>query len=87
MPFNRSTIESLNRNQYGVYGIFQARGHWVYVGMGDIRQRLLDHLNGDNPCITRNGPTHFYTWVTADAERQEERLIAECRPLCNVRAS
>ncbi len=83
-PFTRVEIESLKPGQYGVYGIFQNGGRWIYVGMGDIRDRLLDHLNGDSPCITRNGPTHFYAEVNTDAERREAELIRELQPICNV---
>ena len=56
--FKRDNITALSPDQIGVYGLFRVN-QWVYVGRGDIRQRLLDHLNGDNPCITRNAPTHW----------------------------
>jgi hypothetical protein len=46
--FNRENVEALNPNQLGVYGLFK-QGKWIHVGKGDIRQRLLAHLNGDNP--------------------------------------
>ena len=47
------------------------------MGRGDIRQRLLDHINGDNPCITRNAPTHWVDEVTSNAEaREKDDLVA-----------
>ena len=81
-PFNKQTVESLAPNQMGCYGLWKA-GAWVYIGKGDIRQRLLAHLNGDNPCIVRERPTYFYTVVTRDYDAEEKRLILEFRPLCN----
>ena len=41
----------------GCYGILVQRltETWVYIGSGDIRQRLLDHID-DNPCITQEQP-------------------------------
>ena len=81
-PFNRTNIEALNRNQMGCYGLFR-QDRWIYVGKGDIRQRLLDHLNGDNPCITRERPTHWMDVVTSDHDNREKQLIVELSPSCN----
>jgi hypothetical protein len=83
-PFTRPAIENLNPGQYGVYGIYRPNV-WIYVGMGDIRQRLLDHLNGDNPCITANQPTGFVAAVTTNAVELEKQLIRELNPVCNKR--
>jgi hypothetical protein len=81
--FNRQNVEALNPNQYGVYGLFKA-GRWIYVGKGDIRQRLLAHLNGDNPCITREAPTHWVDEViSGDPSSREKQLIIELQPSCN----
>jgi hypothetical protein len=80
--FTKQGIEALNMNQIGVYGIFKANS-WIYVGKGDIRKRLLEHLNGDNPCITRNFPTHYVTEVTSDSDNREKQLIVELKPACN----
>ena len=83
--FNREGIERLNPNQTGVYGLLK-KDVWIYVGKGDIRQRLLDHLNGDNPCITREGPTSFVANVTSgDPSARERELILELDPVCNIR--
>jgi excinuclease UvrABC nuclease subunit len=81
--FTRANVEALNPNQHGVYGIYRANDAWVYVGKGDIRQRLLDHLNGDNPCITREKPTHWVDEVTSNADAREKQLIVELNPICN----
>jgi len=45
--YNKANVEALNKNQMGCYGLLK-NGVCIYVGKGDIRQRLLDHLNGDN---------------------------------------
>jgi hypothetical protein len=52
-PFTRASIEALNPNQIGVYGIYH-QYKWVYVGKGDIRTRLLAHMN--DPKIQSTAP-------------------------------
>lgn len=83
-PFTRVGIETLNPNQLGVYGLFR-QGQWIYIGKVDIRQRLLDHLNGDNSCITRQTPTRFVAEVTSSMDERERQLIVEFQPICNQR--
>lgn len=80
--FTKESIEGLNPNQLGCYGLFRA-GVWVYIGKGDIRARLLAHFNGDNACITGQNPTHYVTLVTANMDAMEKALILECNPVCN----
>ncbi|MDT8901624.1 hypothetical protein [Anaeroselena agilis] len=80
--YNKVQVEYLYPNQYGVYGIFKQRV-WIYIGKGDIRQRLLDHLNGDNPSILYQNPTHWVAEVTPYADEREKQLILEYRPICN----
>jgi hypothetical protein len=81
--YSRENVSALNPNQNGVYGLFK-QGTWVYVGKGDIRQRLLDHLNGDNPCITRQAPTHWVDEIVqGDPSNREKQLILELTPACN----
>ncbi len=82
--FNREVILALGEGQQGCYGLFR-RTTPIYVGSGDIRARLLDHHNGDNPCITREKPTHFVSEVTSNYKAREIELIRELDPLCNRR--
>ena len=83
--FTLHNVEAIRPNQNGVYGLFN-QGSWIYVGKGDIRQRLLDHLNGDNPCILRNQPTHWVDEVIdGDPSAREKQLIREFSPVCNQR--
>ena len=81
--FTRPNIEAITPGQMGCYGLFINQGGWVYIGKGDIRKRLLEHLNGDNPCITRSAPTHYVSVVTNNLDQLEKALILECNPTCN----
>ena len=80
--YTKADVTKLNENQKGVYGLFR-QGVWVYIGRGDLRDRLLSHLNGDNSCITGERPTHWKGWVTTDHVQQEKNLIVEYDPICN----
>jgi hypothetical protein len=83
--FSRHDIETLNVGQIGVYGIYRA-GLWIYIGKGDIRRRMLDHVGGDNPLILSHGPTHWVAELTVgDPTNREKQLIMECSPYCNQR--
>jgi hypothetical protein len=83
--FTRQNVEALRVNQIGVYGLLK-QNEWIYIGKGDIRQRLLDHLNGDNPCINRQRPSHWVNELTAgDPSTREQQLILEYQPTCNRR--
>lgn len=83
-PFTREDILAIDPGQDGVYGLFKA-DQWIYIGKGDIRDRLLDHYNGDNYCISAQRPTHWIGWVTSDMDRIERELIRELQPCCNQR--
>lgn len=80
--FTRANVEALNPNQIGCYGLYRSDA-WVYIGRGDTRARLLAHLNGDNPCITREKPTSWVDVVTSDDAAEEKRLIIQYNPICN----
>lgn len=81
--FTRANVEAITPGQMGCYGLFVNQGGWVYVGKGDIRTRLLAHLDGDNPCITKNKPTHWMDMVTNNMDQMEKALILELNPTCN----
>ncbi len=82
--FTRANIEALRPGQNGCYGLFRP-GEWIYVGKGHIRQRLLDHFNGDNTCITAKQPTSWVDVVTENYDELESKLIRELSPTCNKR--
>ena len=81
-PYTRANIENIVPDQMGVYGIL-TNETWVYVGSGDIRARMLDHVNGDNDCITKKNPTHWVAELAADYISREKELIVELNPECN----
>ena len=91
MPFVAQTprlltennVKMIRLNVNGVYGLVR-NNIVVYVGKGDIRERLLAHLRGDNPLITRFAPTHWVDEiVVGDPSFREKQLILEYRPACN----
>jgi excinuclease UvrABC nuclease subunit len=85
-PFDYATILASVPAQSGDYAIYN-RTSWIYVGESrNIRGRVLDHLNGDNSCITRNAPTGFqYELVAGQAQRvaRQNQLILALKPVCN----
>lgn len=82
-PYTREDISSLKPNQNGVYGIFKGATA-IYIGSGDIRERMLAHIDGDNPCITQNTPDQWtVALVIGDPTGREGELIQEYRPVCN----
>ncbi len=79
-------VHSVPPSAMGVYGIFRDKGPFVYVGKGEIRNRLQAHLRGDIPCIAENGATHFYIEEAAlGMDQREKELIRELDPVCNER--
>ena len=72
--FTRANIEAITPEQIDCYGLFKS-GQWIYVGRGDIRTRLLAHLNGDNACITAAVPTQWVDEVTNQDQAREKALI------------
>lgn len=85
--FAKEAILSLDPNQYGVYVIYNHLNECVYVGMGDIRTRLLCHIDGENPCILRRQSSRWYGEVLTQAEmvEREKFLIKTLAPTCNQR--
>ena len=82
-PYTISHLHLLDPGQNGVYGIF-SDNEPVYVGSGDIRERMIAHLNGDNDCITSNTPNQWLgELVPGDPKAREGELIQELRPRCN----
>lgn len=82
--YDRAHVNVLEPNQMGVYGLF-LYGRCIYVGKGYIRKRLLDHLNYDNACITREQPAFWVAEVSANTDARERQLILELNPVCNQR--
>lgn len=86
-PFTKSAIENIEAGQMGIYAIFKG-GDCVYIGRGDIRARLLSHVNGDNPCIASRRPDTWGAFIVDNEitrEQRERSLIREYGPPCNQR--
>ncbi len=88
--FTQVGIGAIHPTTRGVYGLFRDAGVpqrevWVYVGKGEIRNRLFDHLRGDNPCISRERPTHFLIETPLLTDARAQQLILELDPVCNRR--
>ena len=84
-PYTRADVISVDPGQIGVYGIFKGE-RAVFIGSGDIFERLINHITGDNTCITRHEPDRWTASITgpgSDPSEREAELIAEYRPACN----
>lgn len=56
----------------------------VYIGRADdLRKRLSEHPDPNNPCLQRKDINYFAYEVDNDSERREEELIDEYDPECN----
>ena len=86
-PYTKQEAQSIKPGQRGVYGLIQVEKDdwaWIYIGRADnIRERLLEHLNEDDPCLGSYSPTHFVTAITQDNVRREKELTLEYDPECN----
>ena len=82
-PFTKKGIGELNPDDCGVYGISRDNT-WIYIGAGELRTRLLAHLDGDNDCILLQGPTHYMCEVRGltSAESRARELVADLSPIC-----
>ena len=83
--FTRESILANAPAASGVYAIYNPRV-WIYVGeTGDLKARLLEHLNGDNPCITRHAPTGFQLELCPAQQRlaRQNAVILRLNPVCN----
>ena len=53
----------------GVYGLFSAL--WVYIGEAEnLRDRVLEHLAGDNPGMVHYQPSSFAFELVSPTERR-----------------
>ena len=94
MPFENNphawTRDSVIENaphRAGVYGLYSAL--WIYIGEADdLGERLLKHFNGDNPCITRYGPSRFVFELIDNRTAREARyreFVRQHGPVCNAK--
>ncbi len=86
-PFDATSIHIYAPNQSGVYALHDSQ-RWIYVGETEnLHDRLMQHVNGDNACVTRQRPTHFSfeLWPGQQRVRRQDQLIVELGPSCNQR--
>lgn len=81
--FSQASIELLPLSQIGVYGLMN-KSHWVYIGVGDIRESLLAHFKNQTTCIAKHKPILFLFEVTTNFEQRERQLIREFEPIANA---
>ena len=68
----------------GVYLLGDEDQDVIYVGMAEnLRDRLSQHPDSDNPCLQRKNIRYFAFEVTSSSEGREEELIEEYDPECN----
>lgn len=83
--WSQSWIEFKAPNSLGVYCLWDKEGKVIFVGKGNIRERLLSHWNRENGTdaeIWNCGPVTFrFELITHPAEREAE-LIQELKPAC-----
>jgi predicted GIY-YIG superfamily endonuclease len=83
--YNPASVRQNTPAASGVYGIFTAH-EWIYIGeTTDVQARLLQHLNGDHPCISKSGATAFSFELAPESRRvaRYSALVREYLPVCN----
>ena len=85
-PWSRdSVVENVPRRS-GVYRLYSAL--WIYIGEADdLRERFMEHFNGDSPCTSRYVPTYFVFELIDNRSARESRyreLVRQHGPICNV---
>jgi hypothetical protein len=84
--YDRRAVSTSAPSAAGVYVLWK-RDRWIYVGeSSDIRRRLLEHLQGDNECLTREDPQGFGFELIPTVDQRVARqieLIRALMPLCN----
>jgi len=81
-----SWIEFKAPNAPGVYWLRDKEGKVLFVGKGNIRERLLSHWykeNSADAAIWNQAPYTFRFELTNDPAGREAELIRELHPACN----
>jgi len=73
-------------NSEGVYLLSETslESGIIYVGRSDdLRKRLSEHPDPENPCLEKKSINYFAYEVTNNSESREEDLIRKYDPECN----
>jgi excinuclease UvrABC nuclease subunit len=85
-PWSRDSVVENAPRRSGVYGLYSAL--WIYIGEADdLRERIMEHFNGDSPRITRYVPTYFVFELIDNRTARESRyreLVRQHGPVCNA---
>jgi excinuclease UvrABC nuclease subunit len=86
--FTKEWIEKKAANADGVYAIFDRSEAVIYIGQGNIRERLLSHWNKENfpadRCVWNAGP-YAYAFEECDTPlAREAELLRIHNPRCNT---
>jgi excinuclease UvrABC nuclease subunit len=83
--WSKSWIEFKAPNAQGVYSIRDKEGKVIFIGKGNIRQRLLSHWNRENSTdavVWNYNPCSFRFELTDHPADREAELIRELKPTC-----
>jgi len=84
-PFAAEEIGRLPIGKRGVYGLFNDEG-CVFVGKGNLRERLLGHLKSgyteEARSIRNHAPTYFLYEETENFVVRHMGLVVEYEPKC-----
>ena len=83
--WNKGWIEFEAPNAQGVYWLRAKDGQTIFVGKGNIRQRLLSHWDHKKPgdlSIWSRNPATFAFELAAHPADLYAQLLRELKPLC-----
>ncbi len=83
--WTKSWIEFKAPNEPGVYSLRDREGRLIYVGKGNIRERLLSHWNRENStdlAIWSHNPRTFRFELTRHPAERQAELVRELHPIC-----
>ena len=83
--WSKSWIEFKAPSAQGVYSLRNKEGKVIFVGKGNIRQRLLSHWNRQNSTdavVWNYDPYAFRFELTNHPAEREAELIRELKPAC-----
>lgn len=83
-PFNRKDVMAFPGFKAGVYGIFKDNGALIIGSSGDIKARVMRHVNGDNVDLTASQPNFWaaepVSGGQAALDARQKQLVDEYKP-------